>query len=102
MNKKTEIEKLNNQIRKCKKCPLWKTRKNTVPGEGPVDARVMIIGEAAGGKEDETGRPFCGPAGKILDEFLRKAKIDRKQIYITSILKCRPVISRIKNVKIKK
>ena len=59
-----KLEALNREIRNCKKCPLWKTRKNTVPGEGPVNAKIMVIGEAAGGKEDQTGRPFCGPVGK--------------------------------------
>ena len=93
MDKKRKLEKLNQEIRNCKKCPLWKTRKNAVPGEGPPNAKIMVIGEAAGGKEDEEGRPFCGPAGEILDELLQIAKIDRRKIYITSVLKCRPINS---------
>jgi len=91
MSKKGRLEKLNREIRNCKKCPLWKTRKNVVPGEGPANTKIMIIGEAAGRKEDEGGRPFCGPAGKFLDKLLRVAKIDRRKIYITSVLKRRPV-----------
>ena len=91
MSKKEKKEKLNKEIRNCKKCLLWKTRKNTVPGEGPINAKIMIIGEAAGGEEDRLGRPFVGMSGKFLDKLLKIAGIKRDEVFITSCLKCRPV-----------
>jgi DNA polymerase len=90
MKQEKEIEKLNKEIRKCKKCPLWKTRKNTVPGEGPTDAKIMTIGMAPGREEDKTGKPFIGPAGKFLNRLLKIAGIEREKIFITSPLKCLP------------
>lgn len=90
MNRKTKIEKINKKIRSCKRCPLWKTRKNAVPGEGPLNAKIMIVGQAPGAEEDKTGRPFVGRAGKFLNQLLKMAKIDRKKIFITSPLKCLP------------
>ncbi|MEM2974612.1 MAG: uracil-DNA glycosylase [Candidatus Micrarchaeia archaeon] len=89
MNDK-KIEELARQIKSCKKCRLWKTRKNAVPGEGPSHARLFFVGEAPGKNEDETGRPFVGQSGKLLSKFLRDAGIDRHAVFITSILKCRP------------
>ena len=88
MDKKAKIEKLNREIRNCKKCPLWKTRKNTVPGEGSMDAKIMFIGQNPGSTETKAGKPFIGMAGKFLNELLKIAKIDRKKIFITSALKC--------------
>ena len=101
MNKiaKEKLEKLNQEIRNCKKCRLWKLRKNTVPGEGPVNARIMIIGECPGREEDLFGQPFIGMAGKFLDKLLKKAKIKRGEVFITSCLKCRPFITYIKESK---
>jgi DNA polymerase len=90
MNRKVKLGKINQKIRACKKCPLWKARKNAVPGEGPIDAKIMIIGQAPGATEDKIGRPFIGPAGKFLDKLLKIAKIDRKKIFITSPIKCFP------------
>lgn len=74
----------------CIQCPLHESRTKVVFGEGPDDAKVMLIGEAPGKNEDETGRPFIGMAGRLLDEILHEADLDRSQIYITSIVKCRP------------
>jgi DNA polymerase len=88
MNK--EIEKLNRKIRNCKKCSLWKLRKNTVPGEGPVNAKIMICGQSPGVEEDKIGKPFIGRAGKFLNKLLKIAKIERKEVFITSPLKCLP------------
>jgi len=90
MNKKAKLEKLNTEIRNCKKCLLWKTRNNTVRGEGPANAGIMFIGESPGREEDKTGRPFCGRAGKLLSKLLEENKIDRKKVFITSVIKCRP------------
>ncbi len=74
----------------CTKCPLHESRTKLVFGEGPENAKIMLIGEAPGKNEDETGRPFIGMAGKLLSEILHHADLDRSQIYITSIVKCRP------------
>ena len=85
-----KLVKLNLKMKICKKCPLWRTRKNVVPGEGPVDAKIMIVGQAPGREENLQGRPFVGRAGKFLNHLLEIAQIDRKKIFITSPLKCFP------------
>ena len=82
--------KLANQIRKCRKCILWKKRIKAVPGEGPINARVIFIAEAPGEEEDKLGRPFVGRAGKLLNKLLTLAGLNRKTIYIANVLKCRP------------
>ena len=76
--------------RSCTACALAETRTNVVPGEGPTDARIMLIGEAPGQNEDKQGRPFVGAAGRLLDELLPEAHLNRSEVYITNILKCRP------------
>jgi len=86
---------LENKIKKCRACPLWKTRINAVPGEGPKNARIMIIGEAPGRNEDEQGRPFVGLAGKRLNKLLENNGIDRKNVFITNVVKCRPPQNRV-------
>jgi len=91
MVKKEKLEKLNREIRNCKKCRLWKLRKNTVPGAGPVNAKIIILGMAPGVEEDKIGKPFIGRAGKFLDKLIKMAQLDRKKISITSVMKCRPV-----------
>ena len=90
MRKRDLMETLAEEIRICRKCGLWRQRKNAVHGEGKLDAAVMLIGEAPGYWEDVKGRPFVGAAGKILDEMLLKAGISRNDVYITNIAKCRP------------
>ncbi|UCF09047.1 MAG: uracil-DNA glycosylase [Thermoplasmata archaeon] len=77
-------------IKGCRGCPLWKSRKKAVPGEGPSRARLMLIGEAPGEKEDEQGIPFVGRSGVFLNELLSSNHIDRKQVFITGSVKCRP------------
>jgi len=84
------LEKIKEEVLNCKRCSLYKTRKNPVVGEGSFQAKIMFIGEAPGRNEDEKGIPFCGKAGKILDELLEMIGVKRKEIYITNILKCRP------------
>ena len=86
----SELTDLYAQIRVCPKCVLAKGRTNTVPGEGPENAEVMMIGEAPGFHEDREGRPFVGAAGKLLDELLAGINLKRDQIYICNVLKCRP------------
>jgi DNA polymerase len=85
-----DLKKISIDILNCKRCSLWKERTNPVVGEGSVAAKIMFVGEAPGFNEDRTGHPFCGQAGKILDELLSKIGIRREEIYITNILKCRP------------
>ncbi|GBL18795.1 uracil-DNA glycosylase [Anaerolineae bacterium] len=71
-------------------CTLAHTRKLAVPGEGPAPAPVMLIGEGPGRNEDEQGRPFVGASGKFLEELLAAAGLQRAQVYITNVVKCRP------------
>jgi len=85
-----KIKKINGNVRNCKKCILWKERKNAAPGEGPVNAKIMIIGQAPGANEDKTGRPFIGRAGQLLNQLLKIANIKREKVFITSIVKCFP------------
>lgn len=90
MSKPDLMEILAKETKTCRKCGLWRQRKNAVPGEGNLDAALMLIGEAPGYWEDVKGRPFVGAAGKILDEMLSKAGISRSDVYITNVVKCRP------------
>lgn len=90
MNHKEQHTKLAENIRNCRKCELWKTRKNAVVGAGPFDTTVMFIGEAPGQEEDKQGKPFVGRAGEVLTESLANIGLKREDIYITNILKCRP------------
>lgn len=85
-----KLKKIKQEILDCKKCSLHQTRKYPVIGQGNHQADIMFVGEAPGRQEDKTGRPFCGKAGKILDELLETAGIKREKTYITNILKCRP------------
>ncbi len=75
---------------RCERCRLSQTRRNAVPGEGPADASIMMIGEAPGAAEDLAGRPFVGRAGAILNRALGLAGLNRGEIFITNIVKCRP------------
>jgi len=90
MKKAIEVKKLNRKIRNCKRCSLWRTRKNTVPGEGPTNAKIIFVGQAPGSEEDKTGRPFIGRAGRFLNQLLRIANIRREKVFITSPIKCFP------------
>jgi uracil-DNA glycosylase len=89
------LEKIAANVRGCPLCKLSRSRKNAVPGEGQLSAKIMFIGEAPGRSEDEKGRPFVGAAGRILDELLKKAGIERSQVFITNIVKCRPPNNRV-------
>jgi uracil-DNA glycosylase len=71
----------------CKACHLWTSGTQTVFGEGPDRADVMMVGEVPGDQEDKEGHPFVGPAGALLDQALRAAKIDRKKVYVTNVVK---------------
>ena len=71
----------------CRNCPLWKNATQTVFGEGPRKARYMIVGEQPGDREDREGRPFVGPAGKLLDRALEEAGIERGKVWVTNAVK---------------
>src|ERR1041384_1908164 len=71
----------------CKPCPLWANATHAVFGEGPAEAALMLVGETAGDQEDLQGRPFVGPAGKLLDKALEEAGIDRSETYVTNVVK---------------
>lgn len=90
MSKQELMEEVTSEIMACRKCELWKIRKNPVPGEGNLNADVMFIGEAPGYWEDVKGEPFVGAAGEILDEMLSKIGVSRDRVYIGNVLKCRP------------
>jgi len=85
---KSEIEKLNNSIRECRKCRLSETRINALCGEGSLSARLMLIAQAPGENEDREGRMFIGPSGRVLDELLEEAGVGRSEIYMTNLIKC--------------
>ena len=84
------LEEIKCECQQCQKCELCQTRTNIVFGTGNENARLMFIGEAPGQKEDETGIPFVGAAGKLLNKYLDAVGIDREDVYIANILKCRP------------
>src|SRR5690349_5854429 len=71
----------------CRGCPLWENATQTVFGEGRRDARLMLVGEIPGDREDVEGRPFVGPAGRLLDDALKQAGIDREDAYVTNVVK---------------
>jgi uracil-DNA glycosylase family 4 len=93
-----ELGCLHKGIRRCRKCPLYASRKNAVPGEGLPSATAAFVGEAPGREEDEQGRPFIGRSGRFLDSLLESIGISRHQIYITSAVKCRPPENRAPHV----
>ena len=78
---------LREEAANCRACPLWKNATQTVFGEGPQHAQVMLVGEQPGDKEDLAGKPFVGPAGQMLDRALEEAGIDRKKVYVTNAVK---------------
>jgi uracil-DNA glycosylase family 4 len=78
------------RVRDCRKCRLCEGRIHTVPGEGAPTAPLMCVGEGPGAKEDETGRPFVGAAGQLLDQILAAIECPRETVYIANIVKCRP------------
>jgi uracil-DNA glycosylase family protein len=81
------LDELRAEAADCKACDLWKTGTQTVFGEGSEDARIVFVGEQPGDKEDLAGRPFVGPAGRVLDEGLEAAGIERSLAYVTNAVK---------------
>jgi DNA polymerase len=84
------LEQIAHRIRNCVDCPLSGGRTNAVPGEGDPKAVVMFIGEGPGFQEDRQGRPFVGPAGKLLDSLLASINTSREDVFIANMVKCRP------------
>ena len=87
---RTSWPQLMEEIYACDKCRLCRTRTNVVPGEGNPDARLMFIGEGPGRDEDLQGRPFVGRSGELLTRMIRGIGIEREQVYICNVVKCRP------------
>ncbi|OCC14434.1 Uracil-DNA glycosylase, family 4 [Dissulfuribacter thermophilus] len=85
-----DLKLLKLEIETCTRCPLYKVRNHAVFGEGPLNASLIIVGEAPGREEDIEGRPFCGPSGELLDRMLKAIHLSREEIFITSVVKCRP------------
>ena len=85
-----DLQSLSALVAGCTRCPLHATRKSPVFGEGAADARVVCVGEAPGAREDETGRPFVGRAGQLLDRLLLTVGLERDSVYICNVLKSRP------------
>lgn len=85
-----ELEKIAEQVQVCTRCPLYKNAIQGVPGEGPADAEIMMIGEGPGANEDRLGQPFVGNAGKVLEELLASIHLKRSDIFITNVVKHRP------------
>lgn len=91
----TNIEDLPERIAGCRRCALGEFRHSIVFGEGNPQARIMLVGEAPGEKEDKSGRPFVGPAGRVLNKLLDESGLRREDIYITGVVKCRPPGNRV-------
>jgi DNA polymerase len=85
-----ELEKIADEVRQCRKCPLGSLRTNAVPGEGSPKARIVFVGEGPGADEDAQGRPFVGRAGQLLDKVIGACGLKRGDVYICNVLKCRP------------
>jgi len=95
MDTKHLLGELAGEVRVCTKCRLSETRLNAVPGEGSHAARIMFVGEGPGENEDREGRPFIGAAGQLLNRLLAEAGIERQEVFITNIVKCRPPQNRV-------
>lgn len=90
-----ELEDVAVQIRACRACGLARLRRNVVVGEGNPRAELVFVGEAPGEEEDLQGRPFVGPAGKLLDRIIQSMGFTRQEVFIANVLKCRPPANRI-------
>ena len=84
------LDEIAEQVKKCQLCPLARMRTHAVPGEGNPHADILFVGEGPGQKEDETGRPFVGVAGKFLEEMLASINLQRSDVFIANVVKCRP------------
>jgi len=89
------LEAIAQLVATCTKCRLCEGRRHTVPGEGAADARLVVVGEGPGRVEDETGRPFVGPAGELLTKILGAIELPRERVFICNVVKCRPPENRL-------
>lgn len=94
MNPDEVISQVATEVAVCTKCELHHSRKRSVPGEGPVNAEILFVGEGPGFHENEQGRPFVGAAGKFLEDLLASIGLTRSEVFITNIVKCRPPANR--------
>jgi uracil-DNA glycosylase len=88
-------EQIEADVLACRACGLCQGRSRAVPGEGSPDARVLFVGEGPGAEEDRLGRPFVGPAGQLLDKMLHAIGLNRTDVFIANIVKCRPPANRV-------
>lgn len=95
--RRARLGELNERMRRCVACPLSKGRTKVVPGEGRIDADIMLIGEAPGYYEDQQGRPFVGAAGQFLEQLLGSISLKRSDVFIANVIKCRPPSNRDPN-----
>jgi len=89
--KKELLSELEKEVRKCQKCELYKTRIETVFGEGDPETKLMFVGEGPGYEEDKQGRPFVGAAGELLTKIISAMGLSREKVYIANIVKCHPL-----------
>jgi len=90
MSAEETISQIAKEVSVCTKCALHESRKKSVPGDGPVTAEIMFIGEGPGFHENEQGHPFVGASGKFLDQLLAQAGVTRADVFIANVVKCRP------------
>lgn len=94
MTTQENLAQIASEVSVCQNCDLFRTRNLAVPGEGPSNAEIMLIGEGPGATEDAQGRPFVGQAGKFLVELLAQADLSRADVFICNVVKCRPPLNR--------
>jgi DNA polymerase len=89
-DRQAELERIATEVASCTRCKLCEQRNQAVPGEGALDPPILFIGEGPGADEDASGRPFVGRAGQLLDKMIAAIKLERRQVFIANIVKCRP------------
>ncbi len=90
MDQQSSLEKIAQKVESCQKCSLYQGAKKSVPGQGSAKSGIVFIGEAPGIQEDSQGIPFCGPAGRLLDQLLSEIDLKRKDVFIGNVIKHRP------------
>ncbi len=90
MNAEEILAQVAKEVAVCEKCELHRSRKKAVPGEGPANSEIMLIGEGPGFYENEQGRPFVGASGQFLTQLLEQAGLKREEVFIGNVVKCRP------------